>query len=120
MSFYRYVANDPVNWVDPRGFYLQYLPYATDFAEGFFMPTSPPPTPAGLAGFEARNKFDEYVDIDEVIDWTGETISGLWEDYYKIENPGWKYDPHGPYYEPRPEPVLYWEQGPLKNSCPCP
>jgi hypothetical protein len=107
------VENDPVNWVDPLGLYYQYLPYAVDFAEGFLSPTSPPPTPGGLAGFYARSKFDEYVDIDEAKDALCEGASNLWEDYYKIENPGWKHDPYSPYYEP-PKRETYWEQGPLK------
>ncbi len=66
-----------------------------------------------MAGFLARQEFDKRVDIDEVIDDVCEVASDLWEDYYKIANPRWKYDPYSPYYEP-PKRVFYWEQGPLK------
>ncbi|RWX45428.1 RHS repeat-associated core domain-containing protein [Candidatus Electrothrix aarhusensis] len=75
VSFYRYVANDPVSFVDPNGLILAsslvyvgyvygptivagtiaaaykigpYLPVILDFAEGFL--PGPPSTPAGVGG----------------------------------------------------------------------
>ena len=108
-----YILNDPVNFVDPWGLRADKLSVAADFAEGFLSPTSPPPTPGGMAVYLARQEFDKLVDIDEVVDDVCELASDLGEDYYKIENSGWKYDPNSPYYEP-PKREFYWEQGPLK------
>jgi hypothetical protein len=76
------------------------------------MPGPPPPSYAGAAGFAVKDRFDAYVDMDAVIDTTCEVTSDLWEDYYKIENPGWKSDPYSPYYEPAPKREQYLENRP--------
>ena len=107
-NLYRYVENDPVDWVDPEGLFVDKLPMAVDFAEGFLTP-SPPTTPAGVAGSTTRLLVDSYVNLDEVCESAGQAASKAWEDYYKIENPGWKYDPHSPYYDP-PKREFYLEQ----------
>jgi hypothetical protein len=71
------VLNDPVNMIDPYGLTMQYVMFAVDFAEGFTMPTTMPPTPGGIAGHLARDRFDNYVDLDDVAGF----ISDSWGDW---------------------------------------
>ena len=77
-DLYGYVLNDPVNLVDPDGIVgIDTIMFAVDFAEGFIMPTAPPPSPGGLAGYIARDRFDTYVDLNEVKDY----IVDSWIEY---------------------------------------
>ncbi|NDY43553.1 RHS repeat-associated core domain-containing protein [Dissulfurirhabdus thermomarina] len=61
----------PVAYRAARSAYIQYAPLITDFAEGFLMPTSPPPTPGGFVGYSTR----QYL-FDPLI----EKIDGLFQD----------------------------------------
>jgi RHS repeat-associated protein len=107
-NLYGYVLNDPINLVDLNGLMtMDKIVFAVDFAEGFLMPTSPPPTPGGLAGYLARDRFDTYVDLDKVKD----IIVDSWIEYLDSD-PFTR--PKKPFKSPYKPGEYYWE-----SASPC-